>query len=395
MRIRWRKLVWSDSYGKLHVVHELIHKKYPIRINPILRTRILIGYKKLNYPELDSRIEKYVSRHTRRRQSQISRLSLSRFSNIDTETIISAGDLAHLPQILFGRRVFEVHGYTNQVTKKLKIHFKIRTNQELFDFLRYKTKDEIDFKLSSINLNAVPVIRLKDKNFNTGKKFQHFDAFNNFLSQNKYSGRHDINSVWVLLFLSLHNGVRPSLLLGLKWTDVITLENIKKLTFNSTCEINGQTINIPDEAKEHLGSYCLSFRDYSRTDDIIQDDYSGTILERIKINPDYPLFMMNNNNPFQQNSLSREIKKALSIMGFRHAADFETKSTLRMYGRKVLEIKGDHPMTIKKLKEHYNFRSKRELFEFLCVDYSKGKREEYEFKGKRREILEEAMYDVV
>jgi hypothetical protein len=42
-------------------------------------------------------------------------------------------------KILFGRKVFEVNGYTNDICKFLKLHFRLRTNKDLFNFLGYES----------------------------------------------------------------------------------------------------------------------------------------------------------------------------------------------------------------------------------------------------------------
>jgi hypothetical protein len=106
-----------------------------------------------------------------------------------------------------------------------------------------------------------------------------------------------------------------------------------------------------------------------------------------------PIFVTNHNTPITQPSLLREIKKVLKLMNFPHFKIITTKSPMIMYGRKIIEIRGDHKPTINALKEHFNFRTKKELFEFLKIDYN-SKKDDYEFKGKvRKTIFDEILYD--
>ena len=107
------------------------------------------------------------------------------------------------------------------------------------------------------------------------------------------------------------------------------------------------------------------------------------------------VFVTNKNNPLTQPSLSREIKKALQNLRFPHAEKLTSTSTVIMYGRRIMEIKGDHKPTIQKLKEHFKFKSKKELFDFLHLTGSRDKAKEiYNFKGKvRKNIFEGILYD--
>ena len=83
-------------------------------------------------------------------------------------------------------------------------------------------------------------------------------------------------------------------------------------------------------------------------------------------------FITNKGNPLTQPSLHREVIKALKLLKFQHADKFTTKSTLIMYGRRIIELKGNHKPTIKALKQHLNFKSTSELFKFLYINEYKG-----------------------
>ena len=101
------------------------------------------------------------------------------------------------------------------------------------------------------------------------------------------------------------------------------------------------------------------------------------------------VFITNTGIALTQHSLSREIKSALKWWAFPHTDKFTSKSPLIMWGRRIIEIRGDHKPTIKALKQHFNFKSQDELFKFLCIDYKK------EVKGKTKNILfEEILYDL-
>ena len=197
------------------------------------------------------------------------------------------------------------------------------------------------------------------------------------------------NSIWLLLLLSLYNGVSTSKLLDLKWKDILKVgETQDDFEILSSCILDGVTIKIIEVVRQNLLNHFQprikkTFRKETYTFDYYAPDC--TTLPELNSH----VFITNTGSPLIQNSLSREMKKALKWWSFPHADKFTTKSTLIMWGRRIIEIRGDHKPTIKALKKHFNFKSQDELFKFLCINYNK------EVKGKmRKNIFEEIFYDL-
>jgi hypothetical protein len=189
--------------------------------------------------------------------------------------------------------------------------------------------------------------------------------------------------------MSLYNGVRISKLLDLKWRDIL-IENQTEDSFKiaSSITLDNYTIKIQEVVKENL------FRHFQKR---VEKIFKHGTFKHIYYEPDSKskpqldstIFITNTGNALTQNSLSREINSALKSWAFPHADKFTSKSPLIMWGRRIIEIRGDHKPTIKALKQHFNFKSQDELFKFLCIDYKK------EVKGKTKNILfEEILYDL-
>lgn len=414
MNFKWGDILSLGSENEADVKNEITIRKYIIPINPSIKNQLAEVYRKLGYPDLNSSIANSLSEKDLDFKS-IVRLTIYNgaaifneynflFKNVDYDTFF---------QVVFGRRVFEVCGYSNEISKKLKQHFEFRLNEELFNFLRYKSKDDIIFKLSDINIADkegikyllgkdtlkvnVGLLQLQDKNFNTkfnNKKdecnFQKFSAFSNFLiSGNNFYEKPVINSVRILLLISLYNGVRPSTLIKLKWKDIVEInEEEETVEIRKFVTIDRFTIKIGHEIHSKLFDHLKFFLERTLKIELFYKNAKKRQFD-IKPNLDGYVFVTNTDRQLTQPSLLREIKNTLKFMNFPHTDRFETYSTLIMYGRKIIEIKGDHKQTIQKLKEHYNFRSTRQLFDFLKIDYKTDS-----FKGKvRKNIFEEILYD--
>jgi integrase len=401
-RIKWKELLTLGTENNAIVKNELKVRKYFIPIHPKLKFLLSELYCKLDYPNINEEIINSIPKviiNTTNLPEWIIRCSgentVNEIQKVDSG-YLKEFNFDNYSQILFGRKVFEVNGYTNDISKFLKMHFKLRSNKELFDFLGYESKDEIKYRLSNINLDAVGAfITLEDKNFQDSYPFQKFTAFSKFLQSEILAYRKPVtNSIRLLLLISLYNGIRPSKLLRLKWHDIIQIdEEEKSIQIKNHFIFEHQEIKIYKEFGERILNHFIFASE--RACDIRFYNKSRKKRYTSKPNLDGPVFVTNKDNPLTQPSLSREIKKALEYLSFPHAEKLNSNSTLIMYGRRIMEIKGDHKPTIQKLKEHFNFKSKKELFEFLYLTGSREKDKEiYNFKGKvRKNIFEGILYD--
>ena len=409
--LKWKDLFVLGSENDAAVKEELIIRKYAIPVHPKVRALISDVYIGLGFPKLHSKIiEADLSfAYKVKRNRKIAEMLIKEFgvhgaiqenyhdyfNKLDSEAYL---------QTIFGRKVFEVCGYTNKVCKKLKQHFELRSNRELFDFLGYTSAKEIKYELNSINLTSsagisdrnnasanpdLGIFKLDDKNFNNGYSFQKFSAFSKFLISRSFGSTPAFESIRILLLLSLYNGIRPSTLIRLKWKDILKIDEIEKTVgIVKLCAFEGYNIKVGkeiatrllyhlDSANERMTGVTESL-DFKPKQRIL---YASLFLSK-------SIFVTNTDNPLTQPSLSREITKALNDWKFPHTGKFTSKSTLITYGRRIIEVKGDHKPTIQILKQHFNFRSQKELFDFLYIDYKK-------IKGKRRAtIFEEILYDL-
>ena len=80
-------------------------------------------------------------------------------------------------------------------------------------------------------------------------------------------------------------------------------------------------------------------------------------------------------------------KKVLNSFSYNFSNHFTSDSTRIMYGRRVLEIKGNHNPSIQELKKIFNKRTKEQLFKFLCI-------EENLIPEPKDPLFEEIYYDV-
>jgi integrase len=420
MRLRWKDLLMVGSDNDTEAkkdLDDLKVRKYLIPIHKKVGALLSQIHANLNHPKLDSNIVDEQSMdyqflynfYTSYPKKAILDFIPNALGDITiNKDLFYKIDVDTFTRKIFGRRVLEVNGYSNQVSKQLKNHFRFKTNKELFDFLGYLSSEEIKYDLSIINFSnnvkfnldekdeeikyCNEFIKLEDKNFYGDYPFQKFSAFSKFMIS-KYidtSSQSTIkNSIWLLLLMSLHNGVRISKLLDLKWRDII-IKNETEASFEiaSSITLDNYTIKIQEVVKENL------FRHFQKR---VEKTVKFGTFRHIYYEPDSkskpqldsPVFITNTGNALTQNSLSREINSTLKSWAFPHADKFTSKSPLIMWGRRIIEIRGDHKPTIKALKQHFNFKSQDELFKFLCIDYKK------EVKGKMKNILfEEILYDL-
>jgi hypothetical protein len=415
-KLKWKDLLILGSENNAIVKDILKIRQYHIPIHPKVKQFLSDSYCGFGFPNLESSfsdsftVEEY--------QGETAELIVRCMSSSSKLWVMKKEYLREFnfesyPQIMFGRKVFEVNGYTNDISKYLKLHFGFRTNKELFQFLGYDSKDDIKCELHSINLFADGnFIMLEDKNFNKKSEnnnyypFQKFSAFSNFLTSGVFLHKKYIfNSIRILLLVSLYNGIKLTKLLKLKWSDIGKVNVEKKCIEIRPKSVFGEYyINIDEKFKKIIEALFIFIlkeiieetHNWASKNNCDMVQYSNENIEKYYLNGglinEY-VFITKTGNPITQPSLSREIKKTLNYLKFPHADKMTSNSTLIMYGRRIIEIKGDHKPTIKKLKEHFKFKSKKELFNFLYLINSKEK-SSTNFKGKmRKNIFEDILYD--
>ncbi len=407
--LKWKDLISNDNGYDIAVKNELAVRKYLIPIHPKVRELIYKMYFNIGHPRIDSLITDSIPIKERLSNEMLVRnMIMSGSSNMRTlykmdDVTLNSFNFQNFSQVLFGRKVFEVNGYSNELSKDLKQHFGFRLNEELFNFLGYDSKEDIKYELSNINLNSKnALIELEDKNFNNEYPFQKFNAFSDFLiigNVNSLDALH--NSIRMLLLISLYTGIRPSTLIRLKWEDVLEIDELQNTVgIVDSILIDGYCLNATQEIKD--GLLIQLEKNHRGLNDKWLEEPSARYQIKNKLKYlsdktpplDTHIFVMNSGNPITQPSLSREIKKVMEQIGFPHFDKITTKSTSIMFGRRIIEIKGDHKATIDSLKDHFNFRSKKELFDFLYIE-TNHKKKEFRIEDKVREpMFEEIIYDL-
>lgn len=314
-------------------------------------------------------------------------------------------------RIQYGKKVFEVYGYSDEIVKDLKVQFKIRQNSDLFDFLGYKEKNEINYSLANLDLdlNVEPIAKLTDKNFNGDYPFQTFKSFSKFLMEHKVNYANKLeSSIRIILLFSLYTGVRMSRFLKLNWDDILIFnsENLT-VTIKNEMNLSGIKFMIPQHLKRmilfHFESilvddYLSDSEESKYLDindgfiDIIMVDEKKDLFFQVKAFPEIYLnssiFTLNNGNRITQPSLSREMKNALESIGFKHCELIKTSSTLIMWGRRIIELRGDHKPTIQELKRHFGFKAEKDLAEYLyLISSQKIEYKEKKYKNRFDAIL--------
>lgn len=418
MSLKWSDILLIGSENEAVIKKELVVRKYSIPIHKKVAEFLSIFYKKLGYPPINSMILNLdLVENNNLKYIQPTNQSIFELGFPDYYKYVNGRDYFEtlnfdtITQVVFGRKVFKVNGYSTKIAKKLKQHFELKTNEELYNFLGYNSKNEITYSISNINLTdgkgikvddnyqdyinyTKGIIELEDINFNTGHPFQKFNAFSQFLlNGGTHWSRPDINSTKILLLIGLFNGVRLSTLLKLNWSDIIFLdETIKTIYIKNSIVLEGKTINLGLEVNERLFNLLSKKMEILNEGELFRGKKGGFVYSNKPL-LESKIFVTKNLNPLTQPSLLREIKKTLLFLKYPHYKSFTSKTTLIMYGRKIIEIKGDHKPTLIKLKEHFNFRTKGELFNFLYIKYDKLT-DSYPFKGKSRNtIFDEIIYN--
>ena len=295
-------------------------------------------------------------------------------------------DFSRYPQILFGRQILIRNGYTNKVGKFLKSMFGFRLNRELEKFLLIEDLSKWHLKLVSIDLYCPDELFVfKDKGFGSNKDYYNFLAFDEYLTQclSKKKTTHS-RSIYILIVLCLYNGLRPSFFKDLCWKDFVEINNeSQSFKIRSEFKYRGKIIIIPNMYGKEIIRLCPicnilqinlkldTFRPYNKKS---IENYNSTNLK---------VFTSAKGGDLQLQSLKRDIQKTLKNFDFVFWNQVTTLSFQKMWGRRILEINGDHKPTIKELKKHFNLKSKGELF--LLLDVLKLKNEASTFKCKKRE----------
>lgn len=295
-------------------------------------------------------------------------------------------DFLYYPQILFGRQILIKNGYSNGVGKFLKSMFGFRLNEELEKFLLIEDLSKCKLQLLSIDLySPVELFVFKDKGFSTNRDYYNFLAFNEYLMQciSKKKDAHT-RSIYLLIVICLYNGLRPAFLKNLCWKNFVEINNDDKtFKIHSEFKYRGKIIIIPIIFEEEINRLCPINSSFSihRNLGTFQPYIESKFENYIKNNP--KVFISPKGGDLQLQSLKRDIQKTLKKLDFPYWNQVTTLSFQRMWGRRILEINGDHKPTISQLKKHFNMKSKRELLLFL--DALKSKNEASTFKDKRRE----------
>ncbi|SNR33847.1 hypothetical protein [Lutibacter flavus] len=435
--LKWGDILEYDEKGRTKCLDRInLERGYDFSISNKVRKQILTFYTYRNQPRfkrliIDDGFWKYQTRKKWLTKLNYTVCLCKTKESIQDKRLEILND--HLTQIIFGRRVIETCGYSNKIANFLKGLYNIKTSQQLFTFLGFKSRNDFKYKLSNISLAEGVNNRFslgepksflnENKHFLKLKKgsneyypFQHFQVFYDFLNILRL-GYFDVKvkSVLVLLMISLTNGIRPSSLLKLIWSDFFVAGKngiLDCYTLKDSIKISRHQIKLDHNTKKKilLQFKCL-FLNFDSEIDI--DNYQLTILKELPdpkihglITIDNKLilkneapslndscFITNKMNTLTQPSLNREIKNALREVGFQHADKFKTESTMIMYGRRILDLKGNHTPTIRALVKHFNRRSKKDLFKFLYIDFERGSiRPKY--LGEFTNIFEHVLYDI-
>lgn len=326
---------------------------------------------------------------------------------------------------IFANRLFEVNGYSDEAIKDLKIQFKIRNSKELLKFCGLSDKEDISYGFNHINLdlNKSPIAKLKDKNFNNGDYyFQSFSSFSRFLKNSYPDALYRENSIRLLLWSSVYSGIRMSQFLKFDWNSILYFDyDQMRVYMHSKIEMLGNQFIAPSDLKarflllfesylitKNFESYVINYSEETKHhtpnpflpdwngfgDRIIFDEYENPYFDVKDFPVDFlshKIFLNKNFKPISPNNLAREMRAALFHLGHGNPDNFKANSTLIMWARRIIEIKGDHKATIRKLKKHFYFRTKLELAKFLSLVDEDGK---IEFEGiKHPNKFEEVAFD--
>jgi len=414
LRLNWNAVLQYDGKG-VPICKSLmeVDRKYDIYINKKVHKQIIQYYYYLGQPNFNTpiafQIRRYKNLDSCLKLTNVE-LGIQKLEDLENDIIYSYKN-ENLTQILFGRRVLETCGYSSKLCKFLMGLFKIETQAMLLIFLGYESKKEIAYNLNDISLNegekdrylyGNPQSFLDDNkhffnlidNSNKYYPFQHFQVFYDFLKSVNLS-MYDVKTrgVLCLLMISLTNGIRPSSLLKLNWSDLLELGKVDILDcciVKEYFKFGRHQIKIDINTMKLL---MVHFRLLHAGRGVyIKSDKRQLIFLKGAPPIQNSCFVTNRKNVLTQPSLLREIKKALQLIEFQHADKFTTKSTMIMYGRRVVELKGNHSLAIKALKKHFNIRRTQDLFDFLYIDNKQ--RTNIPDIGEFHSIFEHILYDL-
>ena len=388
----WHEFITSEVNGRYVVIPKILYRNQ-LHVLPWIVVELIKRVKQSNNLPSDEKIlpdfdwDTYIYRRFINRY--FSKKDLSDFDI----------DFSRYPQILFGKQILIKNGYTNGVCKFLKNMFGFRLNKELENFLLIEDLSKCQLILLSIDLCCPnELFVFNDKGFSTNRDYSNFLAFNEYLTQysrkSKYSRSKDLfsrsikakhyHSIYILIVVCLYNGLRPAFLKDLCWKDFVEINNEDQtLKIHSQFRYRGKTIIVPDICTHDINILCpICSHPFSYLElNTFRPYLKKNIQNYIATNP--KVFISAKGGDIQLQSLKRDIQKILKNLDFDFWNQVTTLSFQRMWGRRILEINGDHKPTIRQLKEHFNLKSKRELFHFL--DVFKSKNETSTFKGKIRE----------
>lgn len=375
----WHEFITSEVNGR-YVVNPKVLYRNELHVLPWIVVDLIKRVKQSNNLPSDEKIladfdwdyfiyNKFIKRYFQKEN----------FSDFDI-------DFSRYPQILFGRQILIRNGYSNGVGKFLKSMFGFRLNSELEKFLLIEDLSKWHLQLLSIDLYCPDELFVfKDKGFGSNKDYYNFLAFDEYLTQCYWKKKTTHSrSIYILIVLCLYNGLRPAFLKDLCWKDFVEInDESKSFKIPSEFKYRGRIIVIPNTCAKEIIKLCPicgelqiglklnTFRPYNKK---TIDHY---ILNNLKV------FTSAKGGPLQLQSLKRDIQKTLKNFDFPYWNQVTTLSFQKMWGRRILEINGDHKPTMRELKKHFNLKSNRELF--LLLDVLKSKSEVSTFKGKRRE----------
>jgi len=312
----------------------------------------------------------------------------------------------------YGKRILEVNGYSDETIKDLKIYYKIRQNKDLYRFLGFSDKKEVQYNLSIVDLDysLPPIANLKDKNFRRGYHFQSWASFVKTLLSNIDYMHQQQTRIRILLLLGLYSGGKPSDFLSMQWNYLFAFDSERKFIYlKKEIKLCGKQFVIPEKLNRILCNtlaISLIMAHRSGRMDVVVDS-KGKYHEDFKTGhfgfdcknvPEELLaksiFITSKGNKIHPQNLSREINNSLKDMSILPHGSIKANSTQIMWGRRIIEIRGDHKATVKALMRHFKRKTVKELATFLfLIDENSG---EIEFAGqKRKNISEEITYDIV
>ncbi|TXG36720.1 site-specific integrase [Seonamhaeicola maritimus] len=394
VNLKWSDILAVDSRNRPKINKKYrIERHYEFPINAKLHNQLAIFYNYLNQPQLQTRIidcyQESLTIETLLLRINIT-LGIKWINGIKKDVVVNYKN-EQLLQILFGRRVMEVCGSTNKINTYLKWLFKLENNQQLFNFLGFKSKDDIHESISNISLIedgryaylfGEPSSFLDDdKHFlsqnpttNEFYTFQHFQVFYEFLNGVKiYKYNIVTQGIVILLLISLTNGIRLSTLLNLRWSDLFDInQDTFEIKLKKTITFNKKELLFHYSVLKKILFYFENAMKYFGFNGVKISGEDSLSFQQQTPNLELPVFITNRGNRLVRNSLNRELKKALNGLDFQHTDKFALESTLIMYGRRIIELKGIHRPTLRLLKKRLNFRTTLELFKFLEIDEQKG-----------------------